>query len=301
MRVLVTGADGFVGPHLTRALASARHEVITCGGPDAAEHSLDIRDPVAVSALVRDSRPDSVAHLAGWSSVGTSFDKPLDCFAVNALGTAHLFEAIRTEAPRARVLLVSSGEVYGKGQGVCCRVEGDLVAPASPYATSKHVSELIAHQYHTLFGIQALVARPFNHLGPGQDARFVVPSLARQVFDIKRGLAEPVIRVGNLDAVRDFSSVLDVVDAYVRLLTAGAAGEVYNVCSGRGRSIREVLDEIIERAGVHAEVRVDPARFRPVEIPHLVGAPDKLIRLGWSARRDPLAWLFAEASSRSPS
>lgn len=303
MRVLVTGADGFVGPHLGRLLVELGHEVILRGGPDARERSLDVRDAAATAALLRDTQPDAVVHLAGSSSVGASFEKPLACFAVNALGSAHLFEAVRTGAPRARVLLVSSGEVYGRAEGVRSRTEGDGVFPSSPYAMSKCAAELIAQQYHTAFGTHAVVARPFNHVGPGQDERFVVPSLLKQVRDVAAGRCEPIIHVGNLDPIRDFSSVHDVVRAYALLLQAAQPGDVYNVCSGRGRSIREVLEELLRRAGVEAEIRIDPARVRPVEIPHLVGDATKLIALGWQPEHDPFASLFSEpqaqASTRS--
>jgi len=294
MRVLVTGADGFVGPHLGRLLSELGHAVILCGGPDARERRLDVRDAAATAALLRDTQPEAVVHLAGSSSVGASFDRPLECFAVNALGTANLFEAVRTGAPRARVLLVSSGEVYGRGEGVRSRAEGDAVAPASPYAMSKCTAELIAQQYHTAFGLHAVVARPFNHVGPGQDERFVVPSLLKQIRDVAAQRREPILHVGNLDPIRDFSSVHDVVQAYALLLESAQPGDVYNVCSGRGRSIRDVLEELLRRSGVEAEIRIDPARVRPVEIPHLVGDPAKLIRLGWQPRHDPFASLLSD-------
>jgi GDP-4-dehydro-6-deoxy-D-mannose reductase len=290
MRVLVTGADGFVGPHLVRRLTQAGHEVVARGGPHAAEGALDIRDAAAVGALVKELAPEGVVHLAGWSSVGSSFDRPLDCFAANALGTAHLFEAVRVGAPRARLLSISSGEVYGPGQHA--RSEEDALLSVSPYAMSKQAAELIAGQYQRSFGVQAIVARAFNHVGPGQDQRFVVPSLLQQVIDVARGQREPVIDVGNLDPVRDFSSVADVVDAYCLLLLRGAVGQVYNVCSGRGRSIREVLEELLRLSGVRAEIRIDPARVRPADIPHLVGDPAKLFRLGWQPRHDPFSSLI---------
>lgn len=293
MRVLVTGADGFVGPHLARALAGRGHEVVAYGGPAAPHERLDIRDANATRALVRDVQPEALVHLAGWASVGSSFEQPLECFAVNALGTAHVFEAVRTEAPRARVLFVSSGEVYGRAAGEERRKETDPLAPASPYAMSKQAAELVALQYHSAYGTHAVIARAFNHIGPGQDERFVVPSFSKQVREIAAGRRPPLIEVGNLTPVRDFSSVADVVEAYALLLLEGKPGEVYNVCSGRGRSIREVLEELLRLAGVSAEIRVDRARVRPADVQHLVGDPAKLCALGWRPSTDPFASVLA--------
>jgi GDP-4-dehydro-6-deoxy-D-mannose reductase len=291
MRVLVTGADGFVGPHLARCLAQSGHDVIGWGGPTAAERALDIRFFGAVAAGFRSSRPDALVHLAGWSSVGASFERPLECFAVNALGTTHVLEAVRTEAPRARLLLISSGEVYGRSQTERLRNEGDVLAAASPYAVSKQAAELVALQYYAAFGTQVVIARAFNHVDPGQDPKFVVPSLLQQIIDVAEG-RQTTLDVGNLEPVRDFCSVSDVVEAYALLLKSGVPGDIYNVCSGKGRSIRQVVDELLDSAQVHAEVRVDPARVRPVDIPHLVGDPAKLAALGWRAHREPFASLF---------
>jgi GDP-4-dehydro-6-deoxy-D-mannose reductase len=299
MRVLITGANGFVGPHLARSLLASGHEVIALAGPGAAEPSLEIRDPAAVKQRLGDARPDAVVHLAGWSSVGSSFEQPLECFSVNALGSAVLFEAVRTQAPNARVLLISSGEVYGRSEHRQPRQEASPLAPASPYAMSKYAAELVAQQYQAAFGIHSVIARAFNHVGPGQDQRFVVPSLVRQIHDVACGRGEPVIRVGNLEPVRDFSSVHDVVEAYRLLLERGLPGEVYNVCSGRGRSIREVLEELLRLAGVEANIEIDPAKVRAAEVSHLVGDPAKLMQLGWQPTTDVFSPLFGEPPSPS--
>jgi GDP-4-dehydro-6-deoxy-D-mannose reductase len=299
MRVVITGADGFVGPHLARSLSQAGHQVTPCGGPRAAERALDVLDPVAVSELLAAVRPDAVVHLAGWSSVGSSFQEPLACFTVNALGAAHLFEAVRTQSPSSRVLLISSGEVYGPAHDEHLRTEREALAPASPYAMSKQAAELVARQYQSVFGIHTVIARAFNHVGSGQDQKFVVPSLLRQVMEVKSGRRPALIRVGNLDPVRDFSHVLDVVEAYGLLLESGVSGQAYNVCSGRGRAIREVLFELMRRAGVEAEVQIDAALARPVDIPHLVGDPAELTALGWRPHREPFAALFSQPGAAS--
>jgi GDP-4-dehydro-6-deoxy-D-mannose reductase len=301
MRVLVTGANGFVGPHLVRLLLASGHQVIALAGPGAVGHSLDIRDYSGVKQLVCDTHPDAVVHLAGWSSVGSSFAEPLDCFDVNTRGTAVVFEAVRTQAPSARVLLISSGEVYGRAEHSERRQESSALAPASPYAMSKQAAELVAQQYHAAFGIHSVIARAFNHVGAGQDERFVVPSLVQQIRDIARRRRDPVIRVGNLDPVRDFSSVRDVVEAYRLLLERGRPGEAYNVCSGRGLSIREVLEELLRLAGVEAQIEVDPAKVRAAEVSHLVGDPGKLMRLGWQPEADVFSSLFEELPPPSSS
>ena len=284
MRVLVTGADGFVGTHLVTALQSRGDPVDACGGPGG-PRELDVTDPAAVDARIRRSLPEAVIHLAGVSSVARSHEKPAATFAVNVLGAANLLEAVRRHVPRARVLLVGSGEVYGavpKGRPAS---ESHPVRPLSPYAASKVAAEIVGRQMFDAYGLQIIFARPFNHLGPGQALSFVVPTLVRQLLSVASGRSPPVISVGDLSPVRDFSHVLDVIDGYLLLLSAGTPGEAYNLCSGIGRSIRELLEELQRILGTQAEVRVDPERLRPVEIPWLVGDPARAEALGWLRRR----------------
>jgi GDP-4-dehydro-6-deoxy-D-mannose reductase len=291
MRVLVTGADGFVGTHLCRHLRAQGDEVLAYGGPEAKEptaKAIDIRHEADVSSMVAEAQPDGVIHLAGWASVGSSYAQPVACFEVNALGTAYVLDAVRKQAAKARVLLISSGEVYGEfsGDGPC--PESAAVGPKSPYATSKLAAELLARQYAASYATDVVIARAFNHVGPGQDERFVIPAFARQLEAIAEGREPPQIKVGNLDPIRDFSNVLDVVEAYRVLLTRGVSGESYNVCSGRARSIRDVLLELIQAAGVKVELVVDPERERASDIARLIGDPRKLNTLGWHAKRPAL-------------
>jgi GDP-4-dehydro-6-deoxy-D-mannose reductase len=200
------------------------------------------------------------------------------------LGAANLLEAVKRHAPAARVLLIGSGEAYGAlAEGERAK-ELDPLQPLSPYAASKVATEILARQMVTTYGLQIVLVRPFNHLGAGQAPGFVVPSLARQLLDVASARAEPLIAVGDLSPVRDFSHVLDVVEGYLLLLERGIPGEVYNVCSGEPRRIRDLLDELQGLLGTRAEIRVDPHRLRPVEIPWLVGDPGKVETLGW--RRD---------------
>jgi GDP-4-dehydro-6-deoxy-D-mannose reductase len=300
MRVLVTGADGFVGTHLCRHLRAQGDEVLAYGGPTAPEATakpIDIRQEADVLRMVGEAKPEGVIHLAGWASVGSSYAQPTPCFEVNALGTAYLVDAIRKEAPKARLLLISSGEVYGEvpGGGAC--LETAPLAPKSPYATSKLAAELVARQFLASYALDVVIARAFNHVGPGQDERFVIPALARQLIAVRDGKASPRIMVGNLDPIRDFSSVLDVVEAYRLLLTTGTTGETYNVCSGRSQSIRDIVSQLIEAAGVDVELVLDPERVRPSDIARLVGNPQKINGLGWRAHRAPLEGILNEGAA----
>ena len=280
MKVLVTGANGFVGTHLVRLLTAEAHEVITLKGPEV-EGGVDIRSLEAVQAAVAAAKPDGVIHLAGFASVAKSHQQPVEAFGVTALGTVSLLEAVRREAPTARVLLVGSGEVYGRvPEGTRAQESTTHLVPTSPYGVAKVSCEIAGQQYARSYGLQVVLARPFNHLGIGQHPTFFLPSFAAQV---KSNAA--VIEVGDLTPVRDFSHVDDVVRAYVTLLESGGVGEAYNVCSGEHATIRSVLDEVLAVSGSKAEVKVDAARLRPVEIPWLVGDPSRLQSLGWKARK----------------
>ncbi|MBN8472489.1 GDP-mannose 4,6-dehydratase [Corallococcus exiguus] len=289
MRVLVTGADGFVGRHACAALRAAGDEVVEVHGPrgegisSTALH-FDIADEAKVKAAVSEVKPDSVLHLAGFSSVAKSHQNPARVFAVNTMGVVHLLTALRESAPKARVLLVGSGEVYGPVAEGTRAEESHRHVPLSPYAASKSAGELAGEQFFRSYGMEVILARPFNHLGAGQDPTFVVPSFAAQIRAIALGTVDPILRTGNLDAIRDFSHVKDVVDAYRLLLLKGEAGQAYNVGSGEGRTIRSLLEEMLQLSGVQASIELDPARLRPSDIPSLVADPGKLRALGWDPK-----------------
>ena len=284
MRVLVTGADGFVGRHLCRALEARGDTVWAAGGPGGVR-ALEVTNLGEVSRCIADFRPEGIVHLAGISSVARSHAAPAEAVAVNVLGAAHLLQSVREHAPSARLLLVGSGEEYGRLREGHSADEETPLAPLSPYAASKAAAELLGRQAVASDGTAVVLLRPFNHLGAGQAPGFVVPSFAAQLVKISRGRIPPVIEVGDLSPVRDFTHVLDVIDAYVLLLARGQTSEAYNICSGKGWSIREVLDTLQGIAGTHAEVRVDPKRLRPAEIPWLVGAPKRIEQLGWKRQR----------------
>ena len=293
-RILVTGALGFVGDHLCRELLRSGHEIFGCDlecaterpggtGVPFATRACDVSDAGAVAALVSEVRPSAVFHLAAQSSASRAFVQPRETFLVNALGTQNLFEAVREHCPESLVLVVSSGEIYGPQEpGSRPATEETPVVPVSPYALSKVVQDMLALQYWKSHRIKTVRARPFNHTGPGQTATFALPNFARQIAMAETGRCDPVIEVGNLEAVRDFLDVRDVVRAYLLLLEHGTPGEAYNVCSGRPRSIQSLLDALLSMSKTMVTLKRVESRIRPSDISYLVGDGSKLReQTGW--------------------
>lgn len=277
MRVLVTGASGFVGGYLVPRLEASGARVRATD-----RRELDVCDEEAVARTLGDFRPDAVVHLAAQSSDARSRSDAEATWHINFGGTLALLRACARSSPRPRVLLVGSGLVYGSGASRPFR-EDDALAPASPYARTKAAADLLGGVYARR-DLPVVRARPFNHTGPGQPDHFAVPGFARQIAEIEAGLREPVIRVGNLDAVRDLLHVEDVVDAYLRLLDPAVPPRAFNVARGEGVRMGDLLRELIDLARVRVEVRVDPARVRPADT--LVGDPSRLAaETGWAPRR----------------
>jgi GDP-4-dehydro-6-deoxy-D-mannose reductase len=291
VRVLVTGARGFVGGHLTAALRERGHEVIEAdrAARDDEVLSLDVTDGLAVRAAFDLARPDAVAHLAAQASVAESLDDPDGTFRVNAGGTLNVLDAARAvaaEGAPARVLVASSAEVYGvQPRDAYPLRETAPALPRNPYAASKAAAEALARAYARSYGVDAVVTRAFNHIGPHQHEHFAVAAFALQIARAAAGL-DRVVRVGNLDASRDVLDVRDVCAAYVLLLEGGGeAGEVYNVCSGTATTMRELLRRLIEIGRVAVEVREDQERMRPSDLPISVGDASKLhAATGWTPR-----------------
>ena len=281
MRALVTGATGFVGAYLLEALREAGYETLACGGPlDAGALPIDLLDLASLRAALELGQPDVVFHLAAATFVPDAIAAPMAAYVTNVRGTANVAQAVRDYArdsgTAVRLLFTSSAEVYGRQPPEHFPLrETCALNPANPYAASKAAAEMLLLGEMHSFGLDVVIARAFNHIGPGQSDRFVVASFAAQLAKIAAG-GSPQLFAGNLDARRDFLDVRDVVRAYVALARGGVTGEIYNVCSGTARSIRDVLRELIIAAHVAVEVRDDPQRLRPSDVPLFIGDASKL-------------------------
>ncbi|MGH9081597.1 MAG: GDP-mannose 4,6-dehydratase [Acidimicrobiales bacterium] len=277
MRALITGGRGFVGGWLAEHLRSLGDEVFVI------DHEVDVTDPPALLASVRDAGPDAIYHLAALTHVGRSWDEPLRVLEVNVLGTGALLAAARACGTDPRILVTSSAEVYGAVTDPACLplTEASPTAPLSPYAASKLAAEALVTQARLGHGQPVVTVRPFNHIGPGQSTNFAVAALAKRIVDAERRHASS-IPVGNLSARRDFTDVRDVVRAYRLLIEADQPSEVYNVCTGRDVSIGEIAEGLLRLAGTSLELETDPALVRPVEVPVLRGDPGRLVETtGW--------------------
>lgn len=287
MTILVTGAGGFVGPHLIRELADHGHKIIAVTGPhDAAAKSAHVSQYISADLLnaetvsgINFQQIDGVIHLAGLAAVGPSFDNPLRYITTNAGIEINLFEAALAQQAYPRCLIISSGSLYDPSSELPI-TEQSPALPNSPYAISKLAQEQLAHYYGTR-GFDCIVARPFNHIGPGQNPGFLVPDLAQQVVAFERGKTA-VVTVGNLDAQRDYTDVRDIVRAYRLLIESGVAGKIYNVCSGTPRSGHDILTSILSAAGNQPPVEQDPAKMRPSDTPIIYGSHATLTKdTGW--------------------
>jgi GDP-4-dehydro-6-deoxy-D-mannose reductase len=272
VRLLITGATGFAGRHLTSYCAGLGHEV------HALPLGVDVRDRETLARALDDASPDAVAHLAGASSVGSSFADPLGTWDVNLGGTLALLEALREAAPEARAMIVSSGEVYGRVAEEDLPVGADTpLSPLSPYGASKAAADLAAGQYRASYGMPVMRVRAFNHVGPGQNPRFVLPSVARQIAQAEHEGRERVeVRVGNVDTRRDFTDVRDMVRAYALILERGDPDAVYLACSGRSRPVRELIEGLAPLARIPVTFASDAGLRRAGEQPDLYGSPARL-------------------------
>lgn len=297
MRVLITGITGFAGSHLADYLLAEHPEVEILGtrrwrsrmenvahlGDRVQYFECDLRDSASVYQLLRETRPEAIFHLAAQSFVPTSWRAPSETLSTNILAQTHIFEAVRSLGLDPVIQIAGSSEEYGLVHPDEVPIkETNPLRPLSPYAVSKVAQDLLAYQYHQSYGMRVVRTRGFNHTGPRRGEVFVSSNFAKQIALIEAGQQEPVIRVGNLNAQRDFTDVRDTVRAYWLAVNRGRPGEVYNLASGKSVTIRELLDRLLSLSDSEVEVQVDPARLRPSDVEVLLGDYSKFhADTGW--------------------
>lgn len=295
MRVLITGIAGFVGSHLVDFLQRLSDPPDVYGlikprgtlpelPPSVALLEADLEDAASVERALDETAPDRIVHLAAQSSPQLSWADPPGTYRTNVMGLLNLLEAVRKRGLSPRTLVVGSAEEYGLPDAGDLPLREDApLRPQSPYASSKVAQGFLALQYALAYRLPIIRTRTFHHTGSRRGEAFAESSFARQIAEIEAGLRPPVVEVGNLDAVRDFTDVRDVLRAYWLLMERGQPGEVYNVCSGRGLRIGDLLDLLIRLSGREIEVRVDPQKVRKAEIPEVVGDRSKITAAtGWA-------------------
>ncbi len=286
MRALITGITGFAGSHLADYLLAEQSDVEIFGTyrwrsrMENIDHldgkinllECDLRDAAAVHGVLAEVRPDYIFHLAAQSYVPASWRAPSDTLTTNLIGQTNIFEAVRILELDPVIQIAGSSEEYGLVLPDEVPIkETNPLRPLSPYAVSKVGQDLLAYQYFRSYGLKTIRTRGFNHTGPRRGEVFVTSNFAKQIASIEAGLREPVIRVGNLDAQRDFTDVRDMVRAYWLAVTKAKHGEVYNLASGKAVTIRELLDQLLALSETKVEVQVDPERLRPSDVEILLG------------------------------
>jgi GDP-4-dehydro-6-deoxy-D-mannose reductase len=295
MKALITGITGFAGSHLADHLLEQGFEVFGTARTRSRMENIeaikgritlfdcDITDPSAVRAMFKKVTPNYVFHLAALSFVPSSWRLPSATFVTNVVGQLNLLEAIREANVNPHILVAGSSEEYGKVRAADMPItEAVPLKPLSPYGVSKVAQDLMGFQYHQSYGINILRTRAFNHTGPRRGEVFATSDFARQIALIEAKLKPPVMEVGNLKSERDFTDVRDTVKAYRLVLEKGKVGEVYNVASGKGWKIEEVLNILLAKTDATISVRPDQARFRPSDVLALRGDASKLTQqTGW--------------------
>lgn len=295
-RALITGVTGFVGPHLADFLlhkggvdifgtyqTPERLHAISSIQDHIGLYHMDLTDPHEVEEVIAQTGPDYLFHLAAQSNVARSWKEPARTFDVNVLGTIHLFEAIRNASLNPVIQIACSSEQYGLvADGHFPVTEETPFHPISPYAVSRVTIDLMGYQYFKSYGMKIVRTRAFNHTGPGQTDQFVCSRFAKKIAEIEKGASEPVLSVGNLEAIRDFTDVRDIVHAYALSVLHGKPGESYVIASGVGRSIKDVLDILLSFSHVPIHIEVDPSLLRPSDVPALYGDSAKFRKIaGW--------------------
>lgn len=292
MKSLIIGGAGFVGKYLIRQLiGELGHEVVvtkmsheTLDISEVQVRDLNILEEDSVERLLKEEHPDYIFHMAAQSSVAVSWKNPQLTVDVNVKGAVNILETLRKLDYKPRVMLIGSGEEYGNIPLEAVPInEKCVMIPGNIYAATKACQNMLGKIYADAYGLQIMMVRAFNHIGPNQAPIFVVADFCKQVAEIEAGKREAVLRVGNLSAKRDFTDVRDVVRAYSMLISKGMAGETYNIGSGKAIAIEDVLKVILENSKADIQVEVDKTRFRPVDVPIIEANIDKINQLtGWN-------------------
>jgi GDP-4-dehydro-6-deoxy-D-mannose reductase len=313
MSVLVTGGTGSLGYHLLSVITQTKGSLCSFSPkPGKTYRKLnhvdyeygDLMDFNSILAIIEKYQPSEIYHIASQSNVGISHKKPFETLSTNFLGTQNLLEAVRRVTPKSKVLLLSSSDIYGPGEGLLdvFHNEDDPYRPITPFATSKACMEILGEQFARAWGMHILIARPFNFTGPYHSRRFVLPNIASQLIKIVEYGGEPVIYTGNLDVSRDVIDFRDLARALVLLMNTAKSMSVYNICSGQIRTIRELVEIMIEYSEMDIEIRRDPNRERKIDLPLLMGSPEKIMKAtGWRpmiAIEDTIADIYHEMSVR---
>ncbi len=286
-RILITGANGFVGRHAVREFQKKGYEVYEGLGPAGKpEHSkqvpFNLLHTEIIRFLVHQLQPEFCLHLAGQAHIPFCREDPVTATDLNVTGTVRLLQAFREHKPDARILVVTSAEVYGQRPERQPVQEEDGLRPTTLYGITKQAADEAALAFQDQLGLQVMCARPWNHIGPGQHPRFVVSAFARQFADFMDG-APAKMRTGNLDSKRDFTDVRDIVRGYRLILEEGQPGEAYNLGSGRLRPIRDLIDALSELSGIKPELETDPQLFRPTDASPLLSVDKIREHCGWNA------------------
>ena len=308
MSILVTGGTGALGYHILSSLVGTTHDLYSFSDEqpqpwqkvDGVEYlNGDLLNFKHMQDVIQFVQPTHIYHLASQSSVGLSYKKPYETLNINLLGTQNLLEAVRQNCPKAKVMLLSSSEIYGRTdhQLTYLHKETDAPNPLTPYATSKACMELLGNQFKNAYGLHVVFARPFHFTGPHHSRRFVIPSITYQLVKIKYYGAEPTIYSGSLDISRDVIDVRDVARGMIQLLNQSEPGEAYNLCCGKSYTFRELTEMLVDISGVSVDFRFDPGYERSNDIPLLIGDPTKAMNMGWKPMisvEDSLTDLFNE-------
>ena len=293
MSILVTGGTGALGFHILTSVTRNGEKLYSFSDEqpqpwqkvsDVNYRTGDLLNYKDLASVIKEANPRAIYHLASQSSVGLSYKKPYETLSTNLLGTQNLLEAARQIVPEAKILLLSSSEVYGRSSETLLTTlhkESDRPNPLTSYATSKACMELLGNQFANAYGMHIVMIRPFYFTGPHHSRRFLIPSIASQLVKIKKYGAEPIIYSGSLDVGRDVLDVRDVARGLIQVLQAGKAGEIYNICSGKSYTFRELTETLLEIADVDVDFCFDPAKERSLDITLLIGDPQKIMDLGW--------------------